>query len=496
VAIDRVFRGLDKDKNQVLGFEEHRFLFQEILKEEFTRSGFDYSIQMLKKKVEKKGDCYVSQQGTTLQGLKVLILEMAHQKKWEDIWTILRYFNFGDDLKLEPRWSIPELADDQVIELLPKTFKFLEEVFKAYSCQKEGKKVIENDTIANLLNVLPGESMISSILNFNMLETDNDLDSPSLTLDGWLSFWAFLANEKRAEMLPHLDYLISTSETASPGEWFRICPARSGEGTKKYSERNFIRALVLSDCEAGKSTFCCKLIRSWAMARRRTPKTTEEFSEIYCNRIRDIPDYPYCFLSLEEVQSNQRSLNTAIQLLPSYDLVVLAYDLSNKRSFEVLEELFTVVMKYNTADLPVQVLGLKHDIKQASSWVEEVPEKLKKELCVFPQQCVSAKHQNLTQLYKGLLLLGKMPEAGRVWSRQQTGILSYAKRTMSISMLGFVVYGLYRLYQRQTGVNEVSNSFSVPNPLPPIKTPELGKVTESAVMTVVDAISTRQGKQL
>jgi len=489
VAITRVFRGLDIDDKGFLGFAESQVLYKDILKLDFSREGFNHSLQMLK----MERDCYVKEGGITLQGFLVLMLQMVRDRKWKNCWTILRHFKYGDDLKLKPRWTLPELEPDQVIKLLPTTFKFLEELFTLYSVKKQGKPVISTDAIANLLNVLPGNessAMITLSLKSNMFETDDDPESRSLTLDGWLSFWAILANENPTTMLRQLDYLISSSERTIPGEWFSICRPKSAERESKHSERNFIRALVLSDRWVGKSTFCRKLISSRPPTAREPHETPQHQVgyEIYCNRVK-IPDNPYCFLCLTEIRSNNASLQTAVKLLPAYDLVVLAYDLSNKDSFLVMEDILGVVVKFNNANLPVQVLALKADLVNMP--FKGVSKRLK-ELGLPPQEVTSALRYDLKRLFQDLVRLGKTPGAGRVRPRPKTGILTYIKRTMSISMLCLIVYGLYRVYQRKTGINEVSNSVSTANP--PSIEPTAFK--QAAALGVVGALNTRQGKQL
>merc|ERR550534_1406770 len=291
-------------------------------------------------------------------------------------------------------------------------------------------------------------------------------------------------------MLRQLDYLLSSSKSINSGEWFSVCQPKSAECESKHSERNFIRALLLSDTEAGKSTFCRKLIGSEPTTKRDRYETPQQKAgyEIYCNRVQ-IPDNPYCFLCLTEIRSDNQSLEKAVKLLPAYDLVLLAYDLSNKDTFRVLEDIFQIVSKFNVANLPIQVLGLKDDIKDMS--FKRVPKRLKK-LGLQPQEVTSAKHCDLTKLFEAMVRLGQMPGAGRARPRPKTGIYTYIKRTVTISTLCLIVYGLYRVYQRKIGVNEISNSFSIGNP-PPIEPTTL---EQPAVHGVVGALNTRQGKQL
>jgi len=490
VAITRVFRCLDVNDNGILGLAEFQVLYKDILNLECTREGFNLSVQGLK--LDRDGN--VKDGGVTLQGFMVLMLQMVLDRKWKHSWTILRHFNYEDDLTLTPRWTLPELEPDQVIKLLPTTFKFLEELFTIYSVQKKGQPVISTDAIANLLNVMPGNessALIILSLKSNMFETDNDPESPSLTLNGWLSFWAILANENAPTMLRQLDYLLSSSKRTNSGEWFSVCQPKSAECESKRSERNFIRALVLSDIEAGKSTFCRRLIGSHPSTRRDRYDNPQQKAgyEIYCNRVQ-IPDDPYCFLCLTEIRSDNHSLEKAvIKLLPAYDLVLLAYDLSNKKSFLVMEDILEVLVKYNVANLPVQVLALKADIVDRS--FNHASKRLQ-ELGLQPQEVTSAKHWDLTKLFECLVRLGQMPGAGRVRPRPKTGIHTYIKRTVTISMLFSIVYGLYRVYQQKIGVNEVSNSVSTANAPPTEPT----VFREAAAFSVVGALNTRQGKQL
>jgi len=492
VAITRVFRCLDVNDNGFLGFAEFQVLYKDILDLPFTRDGFNFSIQGLK----LDRDCNVKDGGVTLQGFLVLMLQMVLDRKWKHTWTILRHFNYEDDLTLTPRWTLPDLEPDQVIKLLPTTFKFLEELFSMYSVPKQGQPVISLDAIANLLNVMPGNessAIITLSRKSNIFETDNDLESPSLTLNGWFSFWAILANEMAPTMLRQLDYLLSSSKRTNTGEWFSVCLPKSKERESLQSERNFIRALVISDVDAGKSTFCRKLIGSHLPLTSRegytkTQKAKGAYYEIYCNRV-PIPDNSYCFLCLTEIRSDNEALQEACKyLLPNYDLVLLAYDLSNKNSFKVMEQLLKVLQQYNVANLPVQVLALKYDIRDKS--LNYAPKRLEK-LGLQPQ-VTSAKNWDLTKLFQNMVRLGRMPGAGRVRPRPKTGIQTYIKRTVTISMLCLIVYGFYRVYQRKIGVNEVSNSVSTENP--PAVQPAAFK--QAAALGVVGALNTRQGKQL
>lgn len=472
VAITNVFRALDTEDRGVLGFEENLVLYKDILKSNFSKKGFHHCLQ----KLNMKSDSFVTQQGITLEGFLFLMLLRVRERKWKECWSILRYFKFDDNLKRKPCWTLPEeLESDQVIKLLPKTFKFLEKLFSMYSVKKEGIAVISSDTIANILNELPendSASLLHLSLKLNMFETDNDPELPSLTLDGWLSLWAIAANENAILTLRHLDCLISNSDKSTPGEWFRICKPKSAERESKHSERNFIRAMVLSDCGVGKSTFCRQLIHDPNVPEGQTQLELQAGCWHYCNRVHDIsdsekiPDKEYCFLCLTEIESTNESLNYALEnFMPNYDLIVLAYDPTKETSFRVLESILDVVVSCNLANLPVQVIALKSDLVRDDIQVKAVGKRLK-ELGLFDQQVVSAKHHDLTELFKGLVELGQLPVAGRVRPKLRPGFLTYVKRTMSISMLALIIYGLYRVYQRQSEVKEISITNSPANPLP------------------------------
>lgn len=498
VAITRVFRALDTEDKGVLSFEENVFLNNDVLKSDFSKKGFNHCLQ----KLNMERDSYVTQQGITLEGFFFLMLQRARQRKWKDCWTILRHFNYNDDLKLKPRWTLPlELEADQVIKLLPKAFHFLKKLFLCYSEEKNGILVISKYAIANIFNVLPEKesiSLLSLSQKFSMFETDNVSDSPSLTLNGWLSCWAIAANENATLMLRHLDYLISTSKPSTSGEWFRICKPKSAERESKHSERNVIRAMILSDVNVGKSTLCRQLIRSPNVSRETEEGPTRTGFQYYCNRVHNISESEviwnneYCFLCLTEVESNNQSVVYAMEkFIPKYDLVILAYDLSKKESIDVMVSLLDVVMKYNSAKLPVQVLALKHDLARDDIQVIAVKEKLK-QLGLHDQQVVSATHQDLTELFKGLVELGQMPAAGRVRPRPATGISTYVKRTMSVSMLFLIVYGLYRVYQRQSGADQGSYTVSTANPISINPT----ALKQAAALGVVGSLNSKQGKQL
>ena len=74
--------------------------------------------------------------------------------------------------------------------------------------------------------------------------------------------------------------------------------------------------------------------------------------------------------------------------------------------------------------------------------------------------------------------------------RPGTGIFTYIKRTISLSMLSLILYGVYRLYQRQSGNKDVSNSVSIGNQ------PPTNSFKQATALGFVGSLNTRQGKEL
>ena len=206
---------------------------------------------------------------------------------------------------------------------------------------------------------------------------------PSLTRNGWISYWALVATEWPERTLKHLSYLVNTRSTETPHGWFRICRPKSEDRLEDTCDRMLVRALLISGNKAGKSTFARQLISG-----QKSTSMREASCQMFCNRVQSEEADQFRFLCLTEVQSNPDSFEYALKnLLPIYDLVLLAYDSSALKSFGIMETLFHYIQQNNAADLPIQVLALKANVVRGMTLQDKKQIAMKlKDLGLEPQE--------------------------------------------------------------------------------------------------------------
>lgn len=465
-ALKRVFRCLDAKGYGVLGLKELRYMDEKILSSELTAQGFTTILQEL----NKINVDYVKLQGITLQGFLYMIQRMTRLNLWMKCWLTLQYYDYNYDLTLnpQPQWTldISILQPGQVIELLPQAFDFLEELFDQYAVQRSS--YISQDEIRTMFSVLPDEGICPLLQPevFSVFERDMTSRTPALTRNGWLSYWALVAAEKPERTLKHMSYLVNTRSTDTQNGWFRICRPKSEDKIEDTCDRMLIRALIVAAESAGKSTFARQLISGQKSTSRR-----ETSCQMFCNKVYCEDADQYRFLCLTEVQTNRVSFEYALKnLLPVYDLVLLAYDSSAPKSFNVMLNLFSYIRQHNVSDLPIQVLALKanavrgmtlQDKKQITMKLEELGLSRQEEVWLSPGD---SQNNDFDKLFAGLVNLGKTPGYGRVRPKPPIRKLTYLKRACTISLVLGTIYGIYRYF---TMSSEKKGVLSVPKELKP-----------------------------
>jgi len=498
-ALTRVFRCLDNTCQGVLEFADVKRWNEEILSTPFDTKGFNVILQ----KLNEISVDYVTHQGITLQGFLYMIHLMTRHKQWDKCWSTVRFFNYEYNLTIKPPWSLPRLRPDEVIELQPEAFFFLQELFDEYALQRNSH--ICRDEIKTIFSVLPkGEKAL--ILDANVyciFEREND----ALSLNGWLSYWVLTVAEQPEKTMQHLSYLIN-AKNLDTTNWFRICQPKSEESDKDVCDRNLVRALLIADRGAGKTTFARYLISDRRRDDKRSVRRQEEH-RMFCNRVAhetrggrpddcEILGVPssYRFLCLTEVQIDSFSNFARDNLLPVYDLIVLAYDVTNPQSFKSMVNVFTRIKEINLANIPMQVLALKANL--TIKWSEEDYNNLTnafsakvEAMGLLPQEFVwlvpgdPENNIKLKELFKGLVDLGQNPVWGRVRPKPPIGKFTYIKRTFTLSLGLLAIYGIYIIFKKYAEKKIVVDT---PEPV------ELIKPTPS--MSVLSGLSGSKSKQL
>ncbi|KAH9577000.1 hypothetical protein CY35_01G191700 [Sphagnum magellanicum] len=249
-ALKRIFILCDHDKDGALSDSELN---------NFQVKCFNAPLQpsevvAVKKVVSEKMAEGVNENGLTLTGFLFLHALFIERGRLETMWTVLRKYGYDDEIKLRDELLLSppfKRMPDQSVELTEKAVEFLKQVFTSFDVDGDG--ALRMQELEELFSTAPSSPWEEPMYR-NSVETNV---VGGITLNGFLSQWAFMTLREPQKSLAHLIYI------GYPGDLtlaFRITQRRKQDRKKQRSQRVVLQCFVFGPTNVGKSALLNALI--------------------------------------------------------------------------------------------------------------------------------------------------------------------------------------------------------------------------------------------
>ncbi|CAN6467896.1 unnamed protein product [Victoria cruziana] len=242
-ALKRIFVLSDPDKDGALNDEELNDFQVKCFESPLQHKELMELREVVRSKIpEGFSDC-----GLTFSGFLFLHELFIQKGLSETIWTVLRKFDYDNDLKLRDgllRIVQFKRAADQSVELSNNALDFLRRIFLLFDSDNDG--ALELSELEDLFSTAPENPWKENAYKDAAERDAND----GLTLNGFLSQWALMTLLDPMSSLANLIYIGYTDD---PKSAFHITRRRKIDRKKKYSQRNVFQCFVFGPKGSGKS---------------------------------------------------------------------------------------------------------------------------------------------------------------------------------------------------------------------------------------------------
>ncbi|XP_059451846.1 mitochondrial Rho GTPase 1-like [Corylus avellana] len=276
--------------------------------------------------LEKLGEG-VNERGITWIGF--LFLHQLHIDKGhlEITWTILRKFGYNNDIKLAEDVipSTLKRAPDQSVELTNEATEFLREIFELYSTKPDGE--LNPHEIGKIFSNAPESPWERE----PYVDATQKNEFGGLSLDGFLSMWAFMTFLDPARSMENMIYV---GYPGNPLSAFRVTRKRRLDRKKQQTERNVFQCFVFGPKKAGKSALLSSFIGRYFSDKY----TSTDFEDHYAVNVVDEPMGKKKTLILREIpEEGTAKLLSDKESLAACDVAVFVHD-SYDRATQLLVE--------------------------------------------------------------------------------------------------------------------------------------------------------------
>jgi Ras family protein T1 len=360
-ALKRIFILCDHDRDGALSDAELNAFQVKLYDAEFKPS----EIVGIKRIVAKELPEGVNDLGLTLMGflyLHVLFLRNGHP---ELIWTVLRKFGYNNDVKLADD-LIPSFkrAPDQSVELTNEAIEFLRGIVLSVAGDDGELGPHAIDDIFSTAAESPWETeQYAAAVQKNVYG--------GLSLDGFLSMWAFMT---LVDPALSMENMICLDYPGDPSSTFRVTRERHLACSKQQTDRNVFQCVVFGAKKAGKSA----LLNSF-VGRRFSDEYASTIGDHYAVNVVDEPCGAKKTLVLREIPEERVSeLLLDKESLAACDVAVFVHDSSNAFSWERATEFLEEVASHGKDtgfEVPCLIVAAKYDLglfpmaKQHYDWI-------------------------------------------------------------------------------------------------------------------------------
>jgi Ras family protein T1 len=403
LALERVFRYFDMDRDDVLNDDE----LNDFLKECFKASLPQHDLDGVKALLLKESKSYVTPENkVTKSGFYSLFRIFSLKNRPETSWIVVRTFNYNDQLQFVlPVTTYRHLYTterNKSIELSSHAITFLTSVFNQFDRDCDGAlnpfefqeaisvtgmtdpfgehdlPFISTKTQQNN-SVMMSSRTLCSLTGFP--ETCQTNPAGHVTLKGWLAQWSMCASLQPAlalQCFAMMGYRQSNNNNLTSA--LILGRGKEMDMEKKYCCKSIVRVAIVGDHGVGKTSLQRALTRKWSLSNN-TSKTTSTSSVVALVKPLDSMETYVSsnknaqgnnnnnsgggggggqgYLILTEISREQiQSLIKTKEFQFDFDLCIMMFDASRKDSVEFLDE----IMSQIPSQLPCIVLCNKADL--------------------------------------------------------------------------------------------------------------------------------------
>jgi len=336
-ALKRIFRLCDRDKDNALNDQE----LKEFQLKCFGSPLQPDEIEAVKNLVRKNCPEGISDRGISFAGFLFVQHLFIQQGKTDTLWSILRKFNYDDDLNLQEDFLNPDIGiqPGQTCELSSFGYQFFTHLFKQFDKDEDG--ALSQSEINDLFEISPGQPWGKNFPSQTVVNKDGNV-----TLQGWIAQWSMTTLLDYKVTLRYLAYL----GFEFPPQAITVTRGRRGDVNHKKITRNVFQAFVFGARRSGKSSFLHSFI-----GRDRV----ESFGALSVVNAAYI-DGKEKYLVLREFSNDQEVVENQ-EKMEGCDEVIMLYDLHDANSFSHVADLHKQISSYQY-DHPVIYFGTKADL--------------------------------------------------------------------------------------------------------------------------------------
>ncbi|KAJ0014421.1 hypothetical protein Pint_19882 [Pistacia integerrima] len=463
----------------------------------------------VKRVVQEKLREGVNDRGLTLAGFLFLHALFIEKGRLETTWTVLRKFGYNNDIKLAdeliPHSSFKR-APDQSVELTNEAVDFLKGIFELFDSDSVcpglclGAYLTFNcaaNEVSSLfctinafimiwleINCLPSISLAYKILTVSVSCQDNTLrptevddlfstapecpwdEAPykdaaeitalgGLSLDGFLSQWAFMTLLDPASTVENLIYI---GYPGDPSSAVRVTRRRRIDRKKQQSERNVFQCFVFGPKNAGKSALLNSLLGRPFNDNRLT--TDERYAVHFVNQ----PGGTRKILVLREIpEDGVGKLLSNKDSLAACDVAVFVHDSSDESSWKKATELLVDVATHGEDtgyEVPCLIVAAKDDLDSFPTAIQDST-RVSQDMGIEAPIPISSKLGDFNNIFRRIVVAAEHPhlsipetEAGRTrkqYHRLINRSLMFVSVGAAVAIVGLAAYRVYAARKNTSG---------------------------------------------
>ncbi|EPX71767.1 GTPase Gem1 [Schizosaccharomyces octosporus yFS286] len=327
-ALSRIFFLSDKNNDDLLSTEELAHLSEKCFGKQLSKEEAEDIINTVQE-VFPNG---VTNGQLNRAGFLAYNQLQIENGKQESTWGILRAFHYTDSLCLDDSYLSPklEVAPGQSVELSPKGYRFLVDLF--YQFDRDNDGALNDDELSDLFRYTPGlpETWIHSKFPNSTVLNEHGFAS----YNGWLAQWSMITLFDYKTTLAYLAYLGFDSEgRGHVTDALKVTKKRSIQHRRvsKY-DRNVFLCFVVGSAGCGKTSLLSSFINKipHRVSDDLIPNTVVNSVE-FQSRQR--------YLVLSEIGEKDIDILAEPKSLDACDVLCLLYDSSNPNSFSFIANL-------------------------------------------------------------------------------------------------------------------------------------------------------------
>ncbi|CAN6467894.1 unnamed protein product [Victoria cruziana] len=439
-ALKRIFVLSDPDKDGALNDEELNDFQVKCFESPLQHKELMELREVVRSKIpEGFSDC-----GLTFSGFLFLHELFIQKGLSETIWTVLRKFDYDNDLKLRDgllRIVQFKRAADQSVELSNNALDFLRRIFLLFDSDNDG--ALELSELEDLFSTAPENPWKENAYKDAAERDAND----GLTLNGFLSQWALMTLLDPMSSLANLIYIGYTDD---PKSAFHITRRRKIDRKKKYSQRNVFQCFVFGPKGSGKSRLLNAFIGRTASDKY---ESTDE-SRFVANVI-DHNEGTAHILVLREIPPDEfASLLSSKDSLAACDVALFMYDSSDENSWRQAYDMLVRVASHgegNGVEIPSLIVAAKDDLHHFPSSIENTT-KVSQAMGIEAPITISVKMGDANNLLHFIIDAAQHPhlripetEAGRNQKLNRKYISHSLIFASAVAVFGLAAYRVYML---------------------------------------------------